>query len=155
MGISPYYEALRRQIGHSLLLIPGVAAVVRDAEGCILLQQLNDDRWCLPAGAIEPGEKPSEAVAREVFEETGIKVSPESVVAVLGGPQCRVTYPNKDEVEYHIMVFRCRAVGGSLITEGNDETKQAKFFMPSEMPELGFPYPAAIFEEETKGVYFE
>lgn len=37
MAISPYYRALRERIGHELLLIPGVAAVLRDDQGRVLI----------------------------------------------------------------------------------------------------------------------
>lgn len=32
--------------------------------------------WCLPGGAIDPGETPEQAVVREVEEELGLKVRP-------------------------------------------------------------------------------
>ena len=35
---------------------------------------LGGEYWSLPAGAIELGETPEEAVVREVWEETGLKV---------------------------------------------------------------------------------
>lgn len=35
--------------------------------------------WGLPAGKIEPNESPTQAVVREVFEETSIKVDPSHV----------------------------------------------------------------------------
>jgi 8-oxo-dGTP pyrophosphatase MutT (NUDIX family) len=38
--------------------------------------------WCTIGGAIEPGETPVEAAAREMHEETGIAVTPEE----LAGP---------------------------------------------------------------------
>jgi 8-oxo-dGTP diphosphatase len=43
----------------------------------LLKRQLNKTqggKWGTPAGKIESGESPEEAVIREVFEETGIKV---------------------------------------------------------------------------------
>jgi 8-oxo-dGTP pyrophosphatase MutT (NUDIX family) len=72
MAMSTYYETLRERVGSSLLIIPGMSAIVRDASGRILLQQRHDDSWSLPAGAIEPGESPSVAIVREVLEETGV-----------------------------------------------------------------------------------
>ena len=90
MPMSEFYRAIRERVGRSLLLMPAVAAVIRDAEGRVLLQQQHDDTWSLPAGAIEPGESPSVAVAREVAEETGLVVRPETILAVLGGEARRL-----------------------------------------------------------------
>src|SRR5450631_128378 len=106
--------------------MPAVAAVIRDNEGRILLQQQHDDTWSLPAGAVGAGESPSVAVAREVAEETGLVVRAETVLAVLGAEQCRMRYPNNDEVEYVVTVFACVVLGGALI-EANDETKRLAY----------------------------
>jgi len=102
MGISPYVRDIRESIGTRLLLMPAVAAIVRDGEGRILLQRRSDDgRWNLPAGAIDPGESPDEAVVREVREETGLEVRPVRVAGVFGGADgFRHRYGNGDEVEF-------------------------------------------------------
>lgn len=33
--------------------------------------------WCFPGGGIEPGEKPAEALIREVQEEVGLEIEPD------------------------------------------------------------------------------
>lgn len=52
--------------------------MVRDAAGRILLVQRSappeSGRWTLPGGRVEPGEGLAEAAAREVLEETGLRV---------------------------------------------------------------------------------
>jgi 8-oxo-dGTP pyrophosphatase MutT (NUDIX family) len=153
MAISAFYRAIRERVGSTLLLMPAVAAVIRDAGGRVLLQQQHDDSWSLPAGAIEPGESPSESVVREALEETGLVVRAESVLAVLGGERCRVRYANGDEVEYVVTVFSCAVLGGALV-ETNDETKSLRYFLPSLMPGLTFPYPREIFETDRSGAFF-
>lgn len=47
----------------------------------------------MPAGAIEPGETPREAIVREVFEETGLSIAVQEIVDVFGGKHFRYTYP--------------------------------------------------------------
>jgi 8-oxo-dGTP pyrophosphatase MutT (NUDIX family) len=152
--MSDFYKSLRERVGSSLLLIPGVAAIIRDEAGRILLQQTQDDVWSLPAGAIEPGESPAAAVVREVLEETGLRVRPRAIVAVVGGESCRFRYPNGDEVEYVVTVFQCEIVSGDLIEE-NDETKTLAYFRREEMPALAFSYPAETFDEVRSAAYFE
>jgi 8-oxo-dGTP pyrophosphatase MutT (NUDIX family) len=154
MGMSPFYKSIRERIGTSLLLVPGVAAIIRDQLGRVLVQQQHDDSWSLPAGAIEPGESPQAAVVREVFEETGLRVQPRRVAAVVGGSSCRVRYENGDEVEYVVTVLDCEIVGGSLI-ESNEETKQLAYFHVKDMPALAFSYPREIFIEGEAAAYFD
>jgi 8-oxo-dGTP pyrophosphatase MutT (NUDIX family) len=154
LGISPYYQSLRDKIGHSLLMMPAVAAVIRDNQGRILLQQQYTDAWSLPAGAVEPGENPGEAVVREVYEETGLLVRPIRILAVIGGADCRVTYANGDVVEYHVTLFACEVVGGSLLSEGNDETKSLRYFSSGELPKLSFNYPEAVLAGTQLDAYF-
>jgi len=113
VAISPYIERVRARVGPMRLLLPSVSAHVFDADGRLLLvRQRDDDVWSTPGGMIEPDERPADAVVREVWEETGLVVTPERVLAVFGGPECVVRYPNGDEAQYVIIAFMCTAADG-------------------------------------------
>jgi 8-oxo-dGTP pyrophosphatase MutT (NUDIX family) len=143
--MSPYYTRLRERIGDSLLLIPGVAAVIHDNQGQLLLQEKSGEVWSLPAGAIEPGESPEEAVRREVLEETGLIVAAAELLAVLGGSEYRYVYPNGHAVEYTIALYRCSIEQdtGRII---DAETVSLEYFSADKMPSLALPYPkTALF----------
>ena len=64
----------------------GVGAVVTDSAGRLLLVQEAvgpaQGRWKLPTGLCEANENIGAAAAREVWEETGLAVSPKEVLAV-------------------------------------------------------------------------
>jgi 8-oxo-dGTP pyrophosphatase MutT (NUDIX family) len=154
MGMSSYYRQLRACVGTELLLMPAVAALVRDDGGRLLIQRTRSGDWSLPAGAIEPGESPAQAVVREVLEETGLVVRAQRVVGVTGGASSRVTYQNGDRVEYVVTVFECVRVSGDLSCD-NDETEALAWFSLDELPQLAFPYPAAVLEPAIPEAYFE
>jgi 8-oxo-dGTP pyrophosphatase MutT (NUDIX family) len=143
--MSPYLRRLRSKIGHDLLLLPSVAAVIKDGEGRILLQEKSSgEGWSLPAGAIEPGETPEQAICREVREETGLLVEPREIIGVFGGSDFRYTYPNGDEVEYTVVLYLCVPIGTSL-EPLDSETRSLRYFGEGEMPRLALPYPPSAF----------
>lgn len=133
MPISSYVSTMRAHIGHDLLLLPGACAVVRDDRGRILmLRRADNGRWGLPAGMIEPGEQPADAVLREIQEETGVVAEIERLAGVA---MHTAVYPNGDHCEYLSIWFRCRAVGGRARADG-DESLEVAWFAPDALPDL-------------------
>jgi 8-oxo-dGTP pyrophosphatase MutT (NUDIX family) len=61
--------------------IVGAVALVRDSEAAapgrlLLLRQPPGHSWTLPAGLLQRGEEPVVGAARELFEETGVRLAP-------------------------------------------------------------------------------
>ncbi len=83
----------------------GVGAVVLDADGRVLLVKRGHEplkgEWSLPGGGVEVGETLEAAVAREVLEETGLRVDVGPVVEVLD----RVEHGPDGRVEYHVVII--------------------------------------------------
>lgn len=151
MNGESYLHTLRRKIGNDLVLSASVAAVIRDDAGRLLLQEKSSgEGWSLPAGGIELGETPQQAVAREVLEETGYEVSVDEILGVFGGRAFRYTYPSGDKVEYVITLFRCRIVGGNGVPR-DSETRSTRYFTQADMPALALPYPmTALFDSTAR-----
>jgi 8-oxo-dGTP diphosphatase len=94
-------------------LVACVGGLAYDDEGRILLVRRRNDPgsglWSVPGGRVEPGETDTQAVIREMAEETGLTVEPGALVGrVRRGP-------------YAIADYRCTVVGGSLLA-GDDAT---------------------------------
>lgn len=101
----------------------GAFAIILDQQGRVLLCHRRDlDAWNLPGGGVESGELPTEAVVREVREETGLHVAVERLVGVYGKA-------DKDEL---VFSFTCLVTGGHLTT--TDEADECRFFTVEEIP---------------------
>lgn len=101
----------------------GAFAIIFNESGQVLLSHRRDvDAWNLPGGGVESGELPTEAVLREVEEETGLEVVIERLVGVYGKIE-------KDEL---VFAFTCRVVGGELSL--TDEADRHAYFEVEEIP---------------------
>ena len=113
----------------------GADAAVFDDRGRLLLQKRSDFHvWGLPGGSIEVGETVTQAVVREVKEESGLDVRVVRLIGVYSEPQQTTTkYPSGDVVHYVSLTFECAATGGALRTDA--ESDAAKWFPPDALPD--------------------
>ncbi len=140
--ISEYLRNLRAKIGHDMVFMPAVTAVVVNDRREILLHRAKDDgEWYLIGGSIDPGEEPAETVVREVWEETGVEVQPERIVGVYCQPPTR--YANGDEITYLSVSFLCRAIGGQPHVH-DDESLEVRFYPLDHLPRLNASHRLCI-----------
>jgi 8-oxo-dGTP diphosphatase len=98
---------------------PSVYGIVIKNDQILLSKQFGD-KYDLPGGGLDPGEKPEDGVIREVKEETGIDVKNPKL---LGFENSFFQDSHALNKAYHSLLFYflCEFVGGELSTEGFDE----------------------------------
>lgn len=100
----------------------------------LLLKRRDVGVWSLPGGILEPNESLLEALKREVFEETGIRVGINRCTGIYSDPASNVvTYPNGDRVHFVIAAFLCRPRSGRLLSQ-SDEASDLQYFPPNRLP---------------------
>ena len=95
--------------------IVGVGAAILDHGKVLLVRrgtEPNRGEWSLPGGAVRVGEQLSEAVRREILEETGLAVRVEQTVEILD----RISRDEQGKVRFHYVLvdFLCRPEGGRV-----------------------------------------
>ena len=131
-----YIAELRRKVGKELIMTVGCGVLVENEKGEVLLQKRSDTgEWCVPGGALEPGETYIEAATREVFEEVGIKVSDLELFGLYSGDDRMIHYPNGDIVYSLSVIFKTNKYEGEI----SDEDSEVRKAMPME---------AAVLHEE-------
>lgn len=137
IGYPVFIRLCMNELNHKFLLIQdGASAIVVNEQNQILMQRrVDNDRWGLPGGCQEIGERFEETVIREVKEETNLDVKEEDLklVTVVSGNSRRRQYPNGDIVYNNTVLYVIKKYTGELKCDG--ESKVLKFFDIDDLPE--------------------
>jgi len=122
-------ELFANESGYQTPKVDIRAVIYKDDK--ILFVKEDDELWSLPGGWADINLSVSENVKKEAFEEAGVQINPEQIIAVLD----RGKYTNK-EFPYSVykIFIKCRYLSGSFIK--NIETSNADFFYRKDLPEL-------------------
>ncbi|MEV1128696.1 NUDIX domain-containing protein [Agromyces sp. NPDC049794] len=108
-----------------------VSTMVADAAGRLLLVQRSKPpeagRWSLPGGRVEPGERLEDAAAREVLEETGLRVR---IVSEAG----MIERSTPDGGVFEIHSFAAQYLGGEPVAA--DDAGGVRWATPDELSTL-------------------
>ncbi len=112
-------------------VIPCVGAVIKDARGRLLLIKRGHapgaGLWSLPGGRIEPGETDTEALVREIWEETGLVIEAGQLIGT-------VQRPGQDGDVLDIRDYAATVTGGTL--SAGDDAADARWVDAAELRSL-------------------
>jgi 8-oxo-dGTP diphosphatase len=112
-------------------VIPCVGAVIKDGRGRLLLIKRGHapgaGLWSLPGGRIEPGETDTEALVREIREETGLVIEAGQLIGT-------VQRPGQGGDVLDIRDYAATITGGTL--SAGDDAADARWVDPAELRSL-------------------
>lgn len=108
-----------------------VRGVVFQDNKIVLVQERSDGMWTLPGGWADVVDSPTDAVVREIREESGYETRATKLLALLD--RNRENHPPHVNHIYKVFI-RCEILGGEPTT--SHETQAVGFFLEGEIPEL-------------------
>jgi 8-oxo-dGTP pyrophosphatase MutT (NUDIX family) len=136
------------RIGKLAKLIPVCGAIIFDPtrQRVLLTRRSDNGRWCIPGGAMDPGESASECCAREVLEETGLVVRVGRLVSVYSSPHVIVEYADGNRRQTLLLSFEAEQIGGDLCI--SDETTEVGYFSPDNLQSMDLMEPSKELVED-------
>ena len=124
------------RIGRTAQIKLGCAAIILDDthRKILLTRRTDNGRWCLPGGAMDPGESLEECCIREVWEETGLVVRVVRLIGIYSTPHRVTSYADGNRWHTVSVNFLAERTGGTLGL--SNETTAVGFFAPAAMATL-------------------
>jgi len=117
----------------------------------LLMQRSDNGAWGLPGGYVEIGESVVQAAAREVLEETGVRIDVGRLVGVYSDPALQViAYPDGRRVQAVNLCFEARPLAIAAPTTPG-ETLATGYFAPTALPEPLVPIHAIRIRDALDG----
>lgn len=137
IGYPVFLRLCMGELKHDFVMLQdGAAAIIINSKGQILLQSRADrDKWGVPGGCQEAGERFEEVVIREIKEETNLDVLEEDLelLSVVSGFSRKNSYPNGDTVFNNTILYLVKKFSGEL--RWDEESKEMAFFDIDKLPE--------------------
>lgn len=133
-----YISELRKFVGTKRIISVSCGALIENEKEELLLQFRSDtNNFGIPGGNMELGENLFDTLKREIYEETGLVITPNTcrLFGVYSGEQCVTIYPNGDEVQYVIFVYHCLINSKEKIVNDNSEALFLKYFSRGNLPD--------------------
>lgn len=129
------------RIGRNGRLLTGCSATLFDAEHTkiLLTRRADNQRWCLPGGAMDPGESVTEACEREMWEETGLLVRVVRLLGVYSTPHRLLEYADGNRYQIVSLNFEVALMGGQL--QLSNETIDYGYFSRDEIATMDIIEP--------------
>jgi 8-oxo-dGTP diphosphatase len=120
----------------------GVGAIIVEKERVLLVKRGHAPlagEWSIPGGVLELGEALEEAVVREAWEETGLRVETAGLLGVYN----RVLRDAQERTLYHYVLidFLCHRVSGEPQAAG--DAAEVRWFSLNEIGTLPLPKDTA------------
>jgi len=123
-------DIFSQEVGYATPKVDVRGVVFRD-DALLLVKERSDGRWTLPGGWADIGDSPSEAVVREIYEESGYKTRVLKVLAVYDRSKHNPHPPSPHHI--YKLFFQSELLSGSATT--SIETEDVAFFQEHEIPE--------------------
>ncbi|MFF2744966.1 NUDIX hydrolase [Kitasatospora sp. NPDC058048] len=124
-----------QQLSTPLHSVSVAGAVVREDGRILAIRRADNGTWEPPGGVLELSETVEDGVRREVYEETGIKVSVERLTGVYKNVTRGIV----------ALVFRCHPEGGS--EQLSDESTAVAWLTPEEITDrMGEVYAVRLLD---------
>ena len=127
--------------------IPAVAALVLKGNQLLLVKRAAPPlvgSWCLPGGFIESGEDVSEALARELYEETGLRVKTSRLVDV-------ISYVDENPEGKGVIIIGYRVDTFEGQPRPGDDAQEVRFFPFSDLPPIPFSSHVGLIKKIREG----
>jgi 8-oxo-dGTP pyrophosphatase MutT (NUDIX family) len=129
----------------------GVAALIERGTSLLLERRVDAPLWSLIAGRVEDGESLTDALRREVREETGLSVSTYELFGTFSDPARVICYPDGSIYRVASFVYLV-AVESFSGLRASEESEELRFFPNSELLELDVPATQRpVFERYVSG----